>query len=409
MEIDLVKANMGLFSDLVDRYKQLTGLSQKDYDYTLEEVLLHDAKDYLREELKDKFCEKLEIGGLRSVLDARSWDDAWHRTLTTLGKGVKATLDQETQRAWGISFHDARTARAAIRQRVNAEVEKRVMSLILEVTTNKIVVRIANELVISWLKEALWPRLREFFREKGRLPERLARSAATLKEAENRLWALPPDAHIKTVKTTIWQARGTIYATRYLERDLAKTNTTEGEQMLGQLTAGQKRLASVIDQTSARFLLNKRQAVRELAGDSQILSGLITVIDRMTARVKTPAVQAGPIVTAPARPPTPAAPQVQKPPLVRFNEPLYLIHFIRYGTLSGPVNAQGWFLHNSKPKPDGDVGVADGSGGVVHYIADKYLGPFATNHEVGPALAANKIPSASWGRCFIDGDPKVWK
>jgi hypothetical protein len=53
------------------------------------------------------------------------------------------------------------------------------------------------------------------------------------------------------------------------------------------------------------------------------------------------------------------------------------------------------------------MGVADGSGGVFHCAADRYLGPFSTNYEVGPVLVASKIPRVSWGRRDVYGDPRV--
>ncbi len=116
------------------------------------------------------------------------------------------------------------------------------------------------------------PRIKELLRNKDDLPERTITSIATLKDAEDPLWALPADAKIRTVNAAIASALGTIGATKYLFKDLDRAGDTERHK---QLTDAKLRLEDVIFRTEGRFLLGKRRFEEECQDAERELTRLI--------------------------------------------------------------------------------------------------------------------------------------
>jgi hypothetical protein len=101
-------------------------------------------------------------------------------------------------------------------------------------------------------------------------------------------------------------------------------------------------------------------------------------------------------------------PKSDLPPLVRYENPVWLIHIIEVGTMYGPQKRDVWTGAASKECPVKDNVYLDPDprgAGVYICKVDRYQGPYATNHALCEAMAALKIPSITVGGHSIDARP----
>ena len=165
---------------------------------------------------------------------------------------------RETEKIFGFGFHDAESARRALRIQMRREICRQVAKLLVKITSNEIIIEIVAGPIIRWIESDLIPKLREALRHKGNLPERLARSIETMKDASLDLNRLACDAKLRVVEMRLNAAAGVLHATRYLERDLSN----QWGDDLFKLATEKENLARTMKITRVRFLL-----VRDDYGD----------------------------------------------------------------------------------------------------------------------------------------------
>ncbi len=101
-------------------------------------------------------------------------------------------------------------------------------------------------------------------------------------------------------------------------------------------------------------------------------------------------------------------PKSDLPPLVRYKNPVWLIHVIEVGTMYGPQKRNAWVGAASKecPVKDGVYLDPDPYGAGVYICkVDRSQGPFSTNHEAGKAVADLGLSGIRVGSGHIDARP----
>jgi len=106
-----------------------------------------------------------------------------------------------------------------------------------------------------------------------------------------------------------------------------------------------------------------------------------------------------------AQPTPPTPPPVEDIEYIEF-PPHYLVHIIETRTVGGPEAQDVWILHPEKPKEDGSLLTADGTGGWFANRTDQHQGPFTNSHQVCAALRALDLDSVLWGSGFLSCRPR---
>ena len=294
-EVELIQGSMDLMVDILQRYQQMARIDPELFTPTLRDLLLAEAKTLLREELAERLEQRLELEGLKELLLSESWDEARQKVLTAARQTAEQEVEAATQRLFGLAFHDAKSARAAVRQRVHQEVQRQVTRLLVKVTSNQILIELAGSVIVDWLEHQLWPRLKEAFREKGELEPRTTRSIETLRAARRRLFAVPPDAQLSAARAELGRAEAALNAERYLLQDLERAGE-RGAKLLTTVEQEREDLTRGIHLTSYRFLLHTEERVEALKEHEDALKALLALLDvliRGTAGPAEPAQPAG--------------------------------------------------------------------------------------------------------------------
>jgi regulator of replication initiation timing len=266
-EVDLFIDSAQVLNQLVGRYQQLAGIPviplQKNSLVSVKSNMVRTIFKLARE----KYASRLESEGLRDILTSESWNEVLDKAAYHSQRKLDEFLERETAKLFGFGFHDAESARRALRMQMRREICRQVAKLLVKITSNAIVIEIVAGPIIRWIESDLIPKLREALRQKGNLPERLARSIETMKNAGLDLNKLPCDAKLRVVAMRLNAAAGVLHATRYLERDLGN----QWGDDLFKLAAEKENLARTIKMTRLRFLLVRDDYEDELEfADSEV-------------------------------------------------------------------------------------------------------------------------------------------
>jgi len=334
--------------------------------------------------------ELLTTGGLGAVRDA---------ALQGLRDEAQSEMDRITQQELGIAFHDPASLRSALRQRGRDLVHRKVAQLLVRVTSNEIIIEFVGGMLVRWIENDLWPKLKEALRNKGDLEPRTATSVASLERARMRLWALSETASIDDVQAMIRNAEGSWNATRYLIGDLERAGR---QDLLDRMATAKGELARAVSITRTRFLLDKLEKLEGMESKEQLARSLRDILAAIVASIEIPPEQ-----TQVAGGGTPGE-VTPLQPVERFEfGPHWLIHITETMTMGGPVEKDAWILYPAEPE-NGIIRTADGYGGTFTNKTDQHFGPFTSNYQVGPVLVQLGIDVVWIGRTFIKGDPAIW-
>jgi len=282
LEIDLVRGNVEAVQDMVVRFRRLAGVEVKPLAESEREPLRRELQRMVLDELRRRVARRFESEGIRDVLESRSLREAQERAVENIRRKINERLDRETERVFGIAFHDKRSARRAVRARINRAIDSQVASLLMKITGNELAIMVGTRLIAGWVKEQFWdkivPRVKEMFRGKGNLEARLERSIATMRRARLRLMALKPDARVADVERQMKDALRTKLAARFLVQDLARA---ERQDLLERLEAEATGLDKARSFTHKRFLLHKEDLVARLASDEKVLADALLELARI--------------------------------------------------------------------------------------------------------------------------------
>lgn len=253
-ELDLLVETPLLLNQVVVKYQHLarvpiTPVKPEDLAQSRNErslTILKLARDYI--------ASGLESEGLRDILTSDSWEEAVDKTAGHARRKVEEFVDGETERIFGFGFHDVESAKRGLQLQMRREIRRQVAKLLIKVTSNEIVIEIVAGPIIRWIERDLLPRLKEALRQKGNLPERVARSVETMEAARLELNKLPCDAKLREVRSRLASARGTIHAFRFLDADLRRANAVAE---LAKLVEAKDNLERTMSLAQRRFLLNK--------------------------------------------------------------------------------------------------------------------------------------------------------
>ncbi|MHC4668886.1 MAG: hypothetical protein ACYTFD_10810 [Planctomycetota bacterium] len=251
---------------------------------TLAEALRNLAEEILAE----KIAAFLRKHGLEELLEIKSWQDLRQRVTKKMRAQARQIAHEATQRAVGMPFHDLASAKTALRARIERRLERRVAKLVMRISSNQIVIELGTALIVEWVKEKLWPRLREWARPKGRHEERIQRSIGTIEESYKELKALGSEVHpteldLRHVARVIQRAEGRKTAMRYLVKDLKRAGKPED---LERLALARKILDEQIKKTKRRFLLDRQKEIAKVAEKEKQLDVMIKLIEKILAAIE---------------------------------------------------------------------------------------------------------------------------
>ena len=282
LEIDLVRANVEAVQEMVVRYRRLAGVEIKPLTKSERDPLRRELEQMVLDELRRRVARRFESEGIRDIIESRSLREAQQRAVQNIRRKINERLDQETERVFGIAFHDKRSARRAIRARLNRAIDTQVANLLMKITSKELVIVLGTRVIAGWVKEQFWdkvvPRVREMFRGKGNLESRVERSMATMRRGRLRLMALKPDARLVNVEREMRNALRTKLAAHFLLGDLAKAGRND---LLDKLQAEIASLEKARSFTHKRFLLHKEDLVSRLATDEKVLADALLELARI--------------------------------------------------------------------------------------------------------------------------------
>ncbi len=351
---------------------------------------------------------QLKAEGLFEVLVVDGVEEVKSEVIGRLGEEAVESIGEITEDELGVNVHDALSFRTTVKAKGRAAVRRLVGKLLVNITTNEIVIEIVGQPIIRWVETDLWPKLKAVFRNRGDLQFRTERSIASLQAARMRLWALEPDAPNDQVIDTWAGARGASKATIYLVGDLQRADR---EDLLTKLKAAIEDLDQLLDLTARRFLLNKLDELEQVPAKQEVARALQDVLTQMVQQIEKPAVVADTPVT-PATPDTPPQPdqpdQPGRPPNHTFEYPRYLVHVTLTRTMGGPVEKDWWILSGHPPEADGSIRTADGFGGTFGHETDAHYGPFEDTWSLMPVMVRLGVEKVRYGQTYLVADPAVW-
>lgn len=249
---------------------------------TFEQLLKESLELVVADVVNDHVARKLRIEGLEEILLVASWDEAREAVGRRLRSEVRAQIEKKTFETVGFAFHDVDSMKQGLRLAVRRRVEEWVGKLVIDLGGNGIVVRLAQELILDWLGEKVWPKIREALRPKGNHEPRVDVSLGTLEESRRELNALgsdedPSKVELSKVRAAVDKAEQRLAATRYLEGDLKRAGRSD---LLSRLDEGKKHLARTIRLAERRFLLDRAEKMERLGERSPLLrQNLRTLMD----------------------------------------------------------------------------------------------------------------------------------
>lgn len=278
-ELDLLVETPLLLNQVVVKYQHLaqvpiTPIKPEDLVQSRNErsrTIIQLAREY--------FASRLESEGLRDILTAESWNEAVEKTAAHAQRKAEEYLDGETERIFGFGFHDVESAKRALQLQLRREIRRLVAKLLVNITGNQIVIEIVAGPVIRWIERDLLPRLKEALRQKGNLPERVARSVETMEAARLELNKLSCDAKLRDVRRRVASAWGTIYAARFLQKDLTAAGAGDAAEF-ARFDRALTDLGQTIRRTEARFILTKNDYEDDLVLIDELLGIMRDILKR---------------------------------------------------------------------------------------------------------------------------------
>ena len=214
----------------------------------------NDIRDRVLEELdgyaRIRIDEALKTEGLADILLAGSFEEARDEAVSQFRWHLEGKIADEMERLVGLRFYDGPSLREALRAKARSLVERGVAKLLVNVTSNQLVISVAATVLVRWIG----PKIKEAFREKGNHEFRAERSVGTLRAASRRLNSLRGDTDLAEVLRAFDDAQRVIKATSYLQSDLRRAGKWT---LLTQITDAIGELGDTIQFTSMRFLLDK--------------------------------------------------------------------------------------------------------------------------------------------------------
>jgi hypothetical protein len=229
--------------------------------------------------VRDCVASGLESEGLRDILTSESWEEAVQTAAGHAQRKVEEFIDGETEKIFGFGFHDVESAKRALQLQLRREIRRQVAKLLIKVTSNQIVIEIVAGPVIRWIERDLLPRLKEALRERGNLPERVARSIKTMEAARLELNKLPCNAKLRDVRRRVASTWGTIHAARFLNKDLIAGGAGAADEFAS-FDRALSDLGKTIRWTEVRFLLTKNDYEDDLVLIDEVLGIIRGILKR---------------------------------------------------------------------------------------------------------------------------------
>lgn len=186
----------------------------------------------------------------------------------------------------GMPLGGLRSFKAAFRLQARRHIKQWLRETVLNVTGSHLVLRIVEREVLHWAEYELWPKLREGFRPKGKLDRRVAISCNTLMDSRDELNGMVTqlDAYdFDKVCQVLRRAQGRLYATRYLERDLARA---ENKALQDQIEAAKKILERDIRRFRHQYLIADLDRWETIADELERFGGNQEGLAKLIERLK---------------------------------------------------------------------------------------------------------------------------
>lgn len=251
-ELDLLADTTLAANQVAVKYQHLAGVPLIPLNRDALNQSKKTAAETILQLAREEFASRFKSEGLQDILTRESWNEALETAAYHTQRKVNEFLDRETEKVFGLGFHDARSAQRALRMQMRREVRRQVAKLLVKITSNEIVIELLAGPVIRWIEGNLIPRLREALRQKGNIPARVTRSLQTMETARMNLNRLSCNARIAEVRRCLNAAVATIHATRFLKKDIQRANAV---QELNRLTDGMAHLKRTMSLARRRFLL----------------------------------------------------------------------------------------------------------------------------------------------------------
>ncbi len=300
-ELDNIRGSVDASMTITKSYIEATDYSQEELLPAEKESLEDELRLYIRRRLADMIGEKLHWSGVADIVMHKNLEEVYNATLDHAAQKVSEKLEEKTQDIFGIGFYNENSARAALKQQANDLMHRQVAKLLVKITSNEIVIEIAGAIIVDWLRDDLWPKLKAAMREKGNHEARVERSLATLDDARDQLYKLPETADLGKVRYRIGRANGTIAATKYLIGDLKRAKKTALLEDMNERISDVERTITI---TENRFLVHKLMKIEELQHDLKTMDALITLMQKAVDAVEAPEVQDKYVSVEAPNPPT---------------------------------------------------------------------------------------------------------
>jgi hypothetical protein len=282
-EVTTIRSTVGSVLATVDAYRVLAGGKLEPPTAKTPAVLDQELRSALAVQIAQRIPNKLVAEGVRRMLAGASFRQVVRETLEQARQNAYATVDAQVRRVTGLGLRDLRDLGRAVRLRANQEIDRVFGRLVLRATGNALVVELARQFVLPWVKAGLT----ELMRPHRTLDERVAISIRSLRGAANALNRLPPDARLSTVHARWQDAQAGLAATRFLVADLKRAGR---EGLLsgdyGEALSGVERAMRLAE---VRFLLHKEDLVRTLAVDRRELAGMLADLGSLVGNILVPA------------------------------------------------------------------------------------------------------------------------
>lgn len=283
VEVETIRATVGEVLATVDVYRVLAGAKLEQPTKSTPSVLEQQLRSAFGVQLARRIPNKLVAQGVQRMLAGASFQTVVREMLDQARQNAYAMVDSRVRSVTGVGLRDLRDLGRAIRLRANLEVDRLVTRLLVRVTGNELVLGLAREFVLPWLKA----QLTTLMRPHRPLDRRVSDSTASLRRAVIGLDGLPPEARLSTVHARWQEANAALAATRFLVADIKRAHK---EVLLAEgYGEALQSVANAMDRTRVRFLLQKEDLVQTLAVDRDELHGLLTDLGNLVGHVLVPA------------------------------------------------------------------------------------------------------------------------
>ncbi|WP_145217723.1 ankyrin repeat domain-containing protein [Gimesia alba] len=241
------------------------------------------ATDYL----KQAVANRLEREGLGEFLKEEHVGRMQEKTVKRLELDLQGYFDKQLQQRIGIRLNDLKSLKAAARAKVRFHVRQEVAKLVVDISSNRMVIRLAQQIVLVLLEEQLWPMIRESLRPKGNLEERTHASVDTLMESCEELVALsntdPAKVDLRKARRVFARAEGRLNAMRYLLKDAKRAKRKD---LLDELEIGRNLLTLRYNLVAYQFMLTQdNEVVEQVTDENTIMKGLLEIVRYLVGHI----------------------------------------------------------------------------------------------------------------------------